>query len=130
VAKDPQLVERLPRAALQALGLRALTVHQTCALALLAGSEVEEVAPLRPELLTADAVARLMGGLSRREIYRQARHFPFSTFVVRPTPGTLRFRRALVEEYLRDPDAYRVRHAGAAASGPVTHVRRMGRGGA
>jgi hypothetical protein len=48
---------------------------------------------------------------------------------VRPTPGTVRFRRRLVEEYLRDPDAYRVRHAGASVAGPATPVRPVGRRG-
>jgi hypothetical protein len=131
-ADRPELLSQLPRAVVLALYARALSVERGCLLAL--ASNVS-YAPEHPrlaagdELLTADEVARLMGRLSRREIYRQARHFPFSTFVVRPTPGTMRFRRRLVEEYLRDPDAYRVRHAGAIASGPGTPVRPMGRGG-
>jgi len=132
VAQDPHLVEHLPCTVLYALSVRALAVHQVCALALIASSGTVQTSPasLADELLTADAVAQLMGGLSRRQIYRQARQYPFSTFVVRPTPGVVRFRRTLVQEYLRDPDTYRVRHAGAPASGPASPVRRPGRGGA
>ena len=127
LAERPELALGLPRAALQALGIRALTVHQACALAL--ASQAGDSSPVRAadELLSAAAVAELMGGLSRRQIYRQARKYPFCTFIVRPTPGLVRFRRRLVEEYLRDPDAYRVRHAGAAAPGPASRVRHLGR---
>jgi hypothetical protein len=127
VAARPDIVSRLPRPVLQALAIRALTVHQACALALV--GNVPDAAPAADELLSAAAVAELMGGLSRRQIYRQARQFPFSTFVVRPTPGLVRFRRCLVQEYLQDPDAYRVRHAGAAAPRQGARVRRVGRDG-
>ncbi len=134
VADKPEVLSQLPRGAVLALYARVLGVERALLLALAANVCCEpHQAELRSgaagELLTADEVARLMGRLSRREIYRQARQFPFSTFVVRPTPGTVRFRRRLVEEYLQDPDAYRVRHAGAVASGPGTPVRPLGRGG-
>jgi hypothetical protein len=133
-ADRPELLSQLPRAAVLALFARALSVERGCLLALASNASYAPEHPRHElvggdELLTADEVARLMGRLSRREIYRQARQFPFSTFVVRPTPGTVRFRRRLVEEYLRDPDAYRVRHAGAIVAGPATPVRPVGRRG-
>jgi hypothetical protein len=134
VAERPEVLSQLPRATVLALYARVLSVERGCWLALadsVCGERglAERRSRAADELLTADEVARLMGRLSRREIYRQAKHFPFSTFVVRPTPGTIRFRRDLVEEYLHDPDAYRVHHAGALAAGPATPLRRMGRRG-
>jgi hypothetical protein len=134
VADKPEVLLQLPRAAVLALYARVLSVERGLLLALAANvccepRHAERRSGAADELLTAGEVARFMGRLSRREIYRQAQQFPFSTFVVRPTPGTVRFRRRLVEEYLRDPDAYRVRHAGASVPGPATPVRPLGRGG-
>ncbi len=131
VSANPRVVEHLPRPALHALCLRALAVHQVCTMAMIAGAPDEAPASAGGgPLLTAGEVSAMMGGVSKRQIYRQAKQYPWSTFVVRPTPGLVRFRRALVEEYLRDPDAYRVRHAGASAPGPASPVRPLGRRGA
>jgi len=117
VAADPGALDGLPGLALHALALRALAVHQACALALLAAPSAPPAGAADPaQLVRAADVARRLG-LSRREVYRQARVFPFASFVVHPTPGTVRFRLALVEEYAHDPDAYRRRHAGARKAG-------------
>jgi hypothetical protein len=119
IAERPERAAQLPAAAVQATLYRALVVQQACFSALLAYGSVfsgqqEDGGSASDDLVSARVVAKMMGGISARAVYRQARHFPFSSFTVRPTPGTIRFRRALVEEYLRDPDAYRVRHAGSA----------------
>lgn len=127
----PELATQLPLPAVQRLLYQAMAVQQACFTVLLVGESSPRNAggDDRPadELISAQTVAAMMGGISARAVYRQARQFPFSTFAVRPTLGTVRFRRSLVVEYLRDPDAYRVRHSGAAASGPAAPVRRMGR---
>jgi len=120
IAERPELVASLPRSAVTALLYRAMAVQQACFTALVAGlsSGAERPSPTRDELVSARVVAEMMGGISPRAVYRQARDFPFSTFAVRPTPGTVRFRRSLVVEYLRDPDIYRVRHARAGVAAP------------
>ncbi len=134
IAEHPELAAQLAPAAVQATLARALVVQAACCSALLAHA-TPAIRPegdgglARDDLISAQVVAEMMGGVSTRAVYRQAQHFPFSSFTVRPTPGTVRFRRRLVEEYLRDPDAYRVRHAGAVASGPAPSPRRLGRGG-
>ena len=109
---------------------RAMMIQQVCLAELVAGrtdGEVRDNGQHAPALLTAAEVARMMGGISPRQVYRQAKEFPFRSFSVRPTPGTVRFHRHLVEQYLRDPEAYRVRHAGAAGSDPSAPEFRVGR---
>jgi hypothetical protein len=109
---------------------RAMMVQQVCLAELVVGGSERGVCDNgqhTPALLTAAEVARMMGGISPRQVYRQAKHFPFNSFSVRPTPGTVRFHRQLVEQYLRDPEAYRVRHAGAAGSDPSAPGSRPGR---
>ena len=121
IAARPELAATLPRSALTALLYRAMAVQQACFTALVANglsSGAERPSPTGDELVSARVVAEMMGGISPRAVYRQARHFPFSTFAVRPTPGTVRFRRSLIVEYLRDPDSYRVRHARAGVAAP------------
>ena len=135
IAERPERAAQLPPAAVHAALSRALVVQAACFSALLANGPLSsrqhgDGGPAPDDLVPARVVAKMMGGLSPRAVYRQAQHFPFSSFTVRPTPGAVRFRRRLVEEYLRDPDAYRVRHAGAVAPGPVPAARRPGRGGA
>ncbi len=130
VADRPEIVSQLSRAALMTMLYRAMGIQQACFGELVAGQperEVRESAQDDRELLTASEVARMMGGISPRQVYRQAKQFPFNTFTVRPTPGTVRFHRRLVEQFLRDPDAYRVRHARAVAPESGAAVSRLGR---
>jgi hypothetical protein len=131
VADRPEIVSHLSRAVVTTMLHRAMLIQQVCFAELVAGrSEGEDRGNGQhaPALLTAAEVARMMGGISPRQVYRQAKQFPFKSFSVRPTPGTVRFHRHLVEQYLRDPDAYRVRHAGAAGSDPSAPESRVGRG--
>lgn len=133
IAERPERASQLSPAAVQAALSRALVVQAACFSALLANGPLStrqqaDGGPATDDLVSARVVAKMMGGLSPRAVYRQAQHFPFSSFTVRPTPGTVRFRRRLVEEYLLDPDAYRVRHAGAVASGPVPPAPSYGPG--
>ena len=131
VADRPEIVYQLSRAAVTMMMHRAMLIQQLCFAELVAGrfeGEVRGNGQHAPVLLTAAEVAQMMGGISPRQVYRQAKHFPFSSFSVRPTPGTVRFHRHLVEQYLRDSEAYRVRHAGAAASAPSDPRSRVGRG--
>jgi hypothetical protein len=131
VADRPEILSQLSRAAVATMLYRALAIQQVCFAELVAGwpeGEIRDNSPYVQELLTAAEVARMMGGISPRQVYRQAKQFPFSTFSVRPTPGTVRFNRHLVEQYLQDPEAYRVRHARAAASEPSPPAPRFGRG--
>lgn len=131
IANRPETAAELPQPALQTMLYRSMVVQQACFTALVASgvsSGVERPSPTTDELVSARVVAEMMGGISPRAVYRQARDFPFSTFVVRPTPGTVRFRRSLVVEYLRGPDNYRVRHAGAGVAGPGAQGLRKARG--
>jgi hypothetical protein len=131
VADRPETVSHLPRTVVMTTLYRAMMIQQVCLAELVAGGtdgEVRDKGQHVAELLTAAEVARMMGGISPRQVYRQAKQFPFKSFSVRPTPGTVRFHRHLVEQYLRDPEAYRVRHAGAAASDPSAAASRLGRG--
>jgi hypothetical protein len=131
IADHPDIASDLPQPALQTMLYRALAVQQACFTALVANgpsSGVERPSPTQDELVSAGVVAEMMGGISPRAVYRQAREFPFSTFAVRPTPGTVRFRRSLVVEYLRDPDSYRVRHARAGVAVPGAPRLRKPRG--
>jgi hypothetical protein len=130
VAGRPEIVSELSRVAVTTLLYRAMVVQQACFAELVAGwpeREVRDNSQYARELLTAAEAARMMGGISPRQVYRQAKQFPFNTFSLRPTPGTVRFDRRLVEEYLRDPEAYRVRHAENATSTPASSVSRLGR---
>ena len=131
VAERPEIVGQLSRMAVTKMLYRAVMVQQVCFAELVAGRSEGEVrgnGQHAPALLSAAEVARMMGGISPRQVYRQAKQFPFKSFSVRPTPGTVRFHRHLVEEYLRDPEAYRVRHAGAAASDPSAAASCLSRG--
>jgi hypothetical protein len=131
VADRSEILSQLSRAAVMTVLHRAMAIQQMCFAELVAGSperEDRDDGRHYRELLTAAEVARMMGGISPRQVYRQAKQFPFKTFSVRPTAGTVRFRRHLVEQYLRDPEVYRVRHAGAAASDPGATVSRLLRG--
>ena len=131
IADRPEILSHLPRPALMTMLYRTKMVQQVCLAELLAGGsegEARDSGRHVPALLTAAEVARMMGGISPRQVYRQAKQFPFKSFSVRPTPGTVRFHRHLVEQYLRDPEAYRVRHAGAAGSDPNAPGSRLGRG--
>ena len=131
VAHRPEIVSQLSRAAVTMMLHRAMLIQQVCFAELVAGwpeRELHDNGQDDRELLTAAEVARMMGGISPRQVYRQAKQFPFKTFSVRPTSGTVRFRRHLVEQYLRDPEAYRVRHAGAAGSDGSALGSRVGRG--
>jgi len=131
IADRPEMVYQLSRAAVTTMMHRAMLIQQVCFAELVVGrseGEVRDNGQHVPELLTAAEVARMMGGISPRQVYRQAKQFPFKSFSVRPTPGTVRFHRHLVEQYLRDPEAYRVRHAGAAGSDPNAPGSRVGRG--
>ncbi len=131
LADHPDIASDLPQPALQTMLHRAMAVQQACFTALVANglsSGAERPSPTRDELVSARVVAEMMGGISPRAVYRQARDFPFSTFAVRPTPGTVRFRRNLVVEYLRDPDSYRARHAGAGVAAPGAPGVRKARG--
>jgi len=131
VANGPETVSNLPRTTLMTMLYRAMMIQQLCLAELMVdGSEGEarDNGQHAPALLTAAEVAQMMGGISPRQVYRQAKHFPFKSFSVRPTPGTVRFHRHLVEQYLRDPEAYRVRHAGSAGSDPIAPRSRVGRG--
>ncbi len=131
IADRPETAADLPQPALQTTLYRAMAVQQACFTALVANgpsSGVERPSPTHDELVSARVVAEMMGGISPRAVYRQARGFPFSTFAVRPTPGTVRFRRSLVVEYLRDPDSYRVRHAGVGVAAPGAPGLRKARG--
>ncbi len=130
VAERPEIVSQLSRPAVMTVLYRAMAIQQVCFAELVAGGPERPVRDSGQDgrkLLTAAEVAHMMGGISARQVYRQAKQFPFKTFSVRPTPGTVRFHRRLVEEYLRDPEAYRVRHAGAAASNPGAPVSRLHR---
>jgi hypothetical protein len=131
IGNRPEIVSQLSRAAVTVMLHRAMLIQQVCFSELVAGQSEGEIrgnGQHAPTLLTAAEVARMMGGISPRQVYRQAKHFPFKSFSVRPTPGTVRFHRHLVEQYLRDPEAYRVRHAGAAGSDPSAPGSRLARG--
>ena len=125
IADRPEVASHLSQATVMTILYRAIAVQHACFAELVAtwaAQEIRRTGQDVPDLLTASEVARMMGGISARQVYRQARQFPFSTFSIRPTPGTVRFHRHLVEQYLRDPDAYRVRHAGAARSDSCVSV--------
>lgn len=131
VADRPEIVSHLPWTDVTTMLYRAMMIQQVCLAELVVGGSAPEVrdnGQPAPALLTAVEVARMMGGISPRQVYRQAKQFPFKSFSVRPTPGTVRFHRHLVEQYLRDPEAYRARHAGAAGSDPSAPGSRLGRG--
>lgn len=120
LAKDPAQARALLRPGAIALAFQAAAALTALAARL---AELEAETGARPvaslasgDLLTAKELGQKLH-VSASAIYEARKTFPVNTFAVSWGTRSVRFRGDLVDEYLADPEVYRVRHAAQAGAG-------------